>query len=730
MAALLSFVLPTMGQVTPPGYGTGVTAYGVQVNAVTQYGNVTGRYDRVANVNRFFGIPIAASTASSNRFKKPQPPTPWSTPLDTSVSKSCLFLGPPNGYVAGSEDCLIISVTAPPSDTMMPAFPEVAPPLTYPVAMWIYGGGFDLEETAFWQGNDAFYAGGIAPYPHLPNNGKIVSAFCTYRVATLGAASHPALRGGIAGNQYSGSWMTYDQLNALRWIQINIANFGGDPSKVSIFGQSAGATSTALLTASPLTYAGEYAPNGPLISGAIAHSMWQTSGYGALYAQQPRDAATAAMIVDVGCSNSYDTLNLAETPLTTIATCLRDSDPVDIQGSTFYVKSSTAFDAVYGTNAYSLVSGQSLGVYPCIDGYVFPQAPLDLWKSGYGASVNIVLGHTVDDDGPFYSQTALSISVASQLSSFLLNFGFCFCQFGNPAMNASVTLNAIAQCTYAMPPQPLLNYYSQSGTAFTDPYQLQVRAITDGMFSVGHTTLFDTWAAQTSRTPGSLYKYIYAEYPAAAMNTVPSFGAAHMLDLTFTWGMYKFGKSVMTDNYGTAPGTFQFPAAQIAMGDTMKAYWTNFFVTGSPNLVGDGLPTWSPVTTSEKHTMVFQSTVPGGAILDPCAMFTACYAEPTADYRRPVHTFWTSLFTTAPALPTCSPAVVGPTHAPAYAYTSGCGVTVTPPAAPVSLGGSCSASSTCATGLTCKCVSSRRRDRNLLFGVPSSGSSSSSCYCL
>merc|ERR1719263_223211 len=129
--------------------------------------------------------------------------------------------------------------------------------------------------------------------------------------------SHPALRNGISGNQYSGSWQMFDALNALRWIQNNVGNFGGHPGKVTIQGQSAGATLSCLLTASPLTYAGAYAVNGPLISGAALHSVWQVAGYGVTYSQKIRDAAGAAALMANGCAASMDTQTATTAQLTT-----------------------------------------------------------------------------------------------------------------------------------------------------------------------------------------------------------------------------------------------------------------------------------------------------------------------------------------------------------------------------------------------------------------------------
>ena len=557
--------------------------------------------------------------------------------------------------------------------------------------------------------------------------------------------SHPALRNGIGGNTYSGSWMVYDALNALRWIQTNIGNFGGNSGRVTISGQSAGATLSGCLTASPLTYAGDYASGGPLITGAVMHSMWQTAGYGATYSQLMRDQASSSSIVDTGCSSTYNTLSASTADLISIAACLRSgslaateatqlysAESVSptiayIQISAFGTASRSAFDGVYGANTWSVISTQPLLVYPVVDGRAYTASPLNSWIAGNGASVSIMLGHTIDDDGPFWTAApGFDLTTASGTQNFLFNVGFLWGIFSNPAMNETIGIADCTAITLSMPTAPIFAFGAYS--SMVNAYQQQVAIATDGFFSVNHANFMDTLSAQTARTPGTLYMFKYAEPPVAAHN-IPVYGSAHMYDLSYMWGLYLFGRSIAADNYVTVAGTATYTPAQIALGTTMNTFWSNFFVTGAPNLVGDGLPTWSPITTAEKHTMVFQSTVPGGAILDPCAMFTSCFVEPTADFRRTTYNFWRAGFTGTYTLPTCSPVTVGPTHTGSAAYSSGCGVTITPPTAAVTLGGACLTSSVCATGLSCKCVAATSGRRSLLFGMPSSGASTE-CYCL
>ena len=97
-----------------------VTAQGIPVFGVTKLGNITGRYDRVGNVNRFYGIPVAETTGGMNRFKEPQPKLSWAGTLKTEASKVCFY---PYSSIMGQEDCLSVDIVAPNDPSSMPSAP-------------------------------------------------------------------------------------------------------------------------------------------------------------------------------------------------------------------------------------------------------------------------------------------------------------------------------------------------------------------------------------------------------------------------------------------------------------------------------------------------------------------------------------------------------------------------------------------------------------------------------
>ncbi|NRB47717.1 MAG: carboxylesterase family protein [Saprospiraceae bacterium] len=188
-------------------------------------------------IYRFKGIPFAAAPVGGNRWRPPQPPTPWPGIRDATNYQT---LALQSRYPAGSffkqpnypqnEDCLHLNVWT----------PAIDPQAKLPVMVWIHGGYFN-------------YGGGALPHydgSKLAKHEVVVVTF-NYRLGVLGFLAHPDLsaesKEGVSGN-----YGLLDQIAALQWIQKNIAQFGGDPSNVTLFGESAGSWSISILLCSPL----------------------------------------------------------------------------------------------------------------------------------------------------------------------------------------------------------------------------------------------------------------------------------------------------------------------------------------------------------------------------------------------------------------------------------------------------------------------------------------------
>ena len=174
----------------------------------------------------FKGIPYAAPPVGKLRWRAPQPVEPWDGVLDaTAFGPACMQ----TDDLPKSEDCLTLNV-------WRPASPAAGP---LPVMMWIYGG-------ALAHGNTAMY-----PADALAAQGVVVVSM-NYRMGRLGFFALPALAA-EAPDEPRGNYGYLDQLAALKWVQRNIAAFGGDPKKVTIFGESAGGGSVMAHMVSPLS---------------------------------------------------------------------------------------------------------------------------------------------------------------------------------------------------------------------------------------------------------------------------------------------------------------------------------------------------------------------------------------------------------------------------------------------------------------------------------------------
>jgi para-nitrobenzyl esterase len=191
-----------------------------------------------AGVMVFRGIPYAAPPVGELRWKPPQPAKRWSDVRPASqLGHNCIQhqpYGDIDPFAAGiSEDCLYLNVW-----TKSLALPASPAPL--PVLVWIHGGGF-------WAGFGGEERHNAAP---LAKKGAVVVTL-NYRLGPFGFLAHPALAR-ESPHHAAGNYGLLDQIAALQWVQRNIARFGGDPSRVTIFGESAGGFSVGSLIASPL----------------------------------------------------------------------------------------------------------------------------------------------------------------------------------------------------------------------------------------------------------------------------------------------------------------------------------------------------------------------------------------------------------------------------------------------------------------------------------------------
>jgi para-nitrobenzyl esterase len=188
----------------------------------------------------WMGLPYAAPPIGELRWRAPKPPAAWSGVREAlHAGAPCVQYASPLGGIqtapantpVGNEDCLTLNVYA----------PRTATPTSFlPVMVWIHGGGNTI-------GAGTLYDGG-----HLAATRDVVVVTLNYRLGPFGWFRHAVLRDGAADDvERSGNFGTLDLIRALEWVQSHIAAFGGDPARVTIFGESAGATNVMTLLLTP-----------------------------------------------------------------------------------------------------------------------------------------------------------------------------------------------------------------------------------------------------------------------------------------------------------------------------------------------------------------------------------------------------------------------------------------------------------------------------------------------
>ena len=200
-------------------------------------GLVSGSPGATSEVTVFKGIPYAAPPIGELRWRAPQPALKWDgVRRADKYSARCTqndggWFPPNNGTrpaIEISEDCLSLNVFTSARSSAD----------TQPVIVFVHGGGLSSGAGSYYDGEA------------LARKGAVVVTL-NYRLGVFGFLAHPDLTQ-ESGHNSSGNYGLLDQIAALRWVQSNIAAFGGDPKRVTLAGQSAGAWSVNFLMASPL----------------------------------------------------------------------------------------------------------------------------------------------------------------------------------------------------------------------------------------------------------------------------------------------------------------------------------------------------------------------------------------------------------------------------------------------------------------------------------------------
>ncbi len=335
-AIFFLMVILSAGDLAAAGEKTGV----VRLDS----GPVTGKFE--GDIRAFLGIPFAAPPVGKLRWMPPQEAAPW------KKTKKCVKFGPacpqPKQNKDGnySEDCLYLNVWTPAKD----------PDEKLPVMVWIHGGGFNFGSAA----QSEYYGKNLA--------GKgVVVVTLNYRLGPLGFLVHPLLSK-ESPNGVSGNYALLDQIAALKWVQKNIAAFGGDPSRVTLFGQSAGSRSVSLQVISPLS-AG-------LFHRAIAQSGGPIIG---------SEYLSTAFNGDMGSVSK-----MGETLASRLG-CDKSSDVIAA------MRKKSAQEIITAANCNTSIFDDYLFFAPVFDGYVLPKDPLAAYSSGSQHAVPLITGSTLNE---------------------------------------------------------------------------------------------------------------------------------------------------------------------------------------------------------------------------------------------------------------------------------------------------------------------------------------------
>jgi para-nitrobenzyl esterase len=466
-----------------------------------------------SGVTQFLGIPYAAPPVGALRWMPPQPVTKWSAPRQArAFGPTCAqittlgpFAGPPNS----NEDCLYLNVFAPAAARKLP------------VLVWIHGGGYvDGESNDY----DA---------TRLAARGKLVVVTLNYRLNLFGFLAHPALGG-------SGNYGILDMQAALRWVNRNIAAFGGDPGNVTLGGQSAGAGATAANVVSPGA------------KGLFHRAIFQSGGYTPFATKAIAEERARKFAVAAGCEAAD-----------TVAQCLRTLPASRIV-------------ALAGTPEANgpFING------PLVDGTVIPRQTIDAVTSGNFNQMPVMVGTTRDEGNFFngiiqYFKTDRAPINEADYRDYLKAYGGNAGPGGAPPAYPAGTVDAIWDRYAVAPP---INMIVPPGTTFSDRridtinYQMVWDQTHSDMLACRGQYLSKALSAHVP-----VYSYLFDDPTAPSyfpqMTGYKSL-AYHTSDIGYVFTGYHGGPEGL-------PTTLT--SVQRKLSDRLIDAWANFARSGNPN---------------------------------------------------------------------------------------------------------------------------------------------------
>lgn len=465
------------------------------------------------------GIPYAAPPTGALRWRPPALPAPWTEPRRFDA------FGPVcpqrDGDGSAREDCLSLNIWTPAS----------SPDAKLPVMVFIHGGAFVAGA-----GSLDLYDGAS-----LAGDGVVVVTF-NYRLGTLGFLAHPLLSA-ESPDGVSGNYGLLDQIAALTWVKRNIAVFGGDPGKVTVFGQSAGAESLALLLVSPKAEGlfNRAILQSPVMPGSLRHLREPRLGV------VPAEAVGERIAALLGASTKLDALD-----------ALRHSAPAELE------QAAGSLSSELGVELVGLVTG------PVVDEKVIPDHPIALLRAGLFHRLPLVIGTTANEGSVF---VPLLGDAAANPEAFRAAMGRLF---GPDADEAARLVQEVGP---------------------SDPWSRLDRILTARWFES-----FAWFLARTVAEHGvpAFYYRFTRPIPEAAVEILADESGVGDIPLT------RFGVphgAELFPVFGFTGWYLGFSGKDREQAEIMRGYWTRFAATGAPG--GEGARAWPRYDPAHPRALEF-----------------------------------------------------------------------------------------------------------------------------
>ena len=326
----------------------------------------------------FFGaVPFAAPPIGSLRWRAPQPPSSWEGTRNATVQSPMCSQGSP---VSGQEDCLYLNVFTQSVDM---SGAQVGAPV--PVLVFIHGGS-------------SLFGSPNTDHQWLVADRRVVAVSVAYRVGVFGylaldVLSRHSLE--VTGRNVSGNYGLLDNIAALQWVRANIAQFGGDPKRVTIYGQSTGGTNVMALFISPLARglfdAALSLSGSPVMKGSLAFASQQNADF----------------LTQSGCAPSSNT---SDADILQCMYALSPAAAYRAEPSAWKINSDFGLPNLLTPDAAVIV----------VDGYVVPLEINAALRGGFGANVTLVYGHMAQEVANSPVDRVPGMTQA-QFTEFLLN---------------------------------------------------------------------------------------------------------------------------------------------------------------------------------------------------------------------------------------------------------------------------------------------------------------------